>query len=352
MQTRISRIFGSYDLFAKSFPGLIFLIFLVTLLPEQDIVLGDSFRNSTVLVYGLLAIVFGFAIGQALHSVAVDIEKGFYSFGRAYYRLLKELRYYYSYLFSSIPDRFSSDGENVTKGAEISKYKIIISFLTIFGWVIMVIFTILNGEWTTLLSFLLGIAMSVVIEVQQPREWFYRVLNPHRQTFDMELQKDNELVRRYTDRYREIFDDKDLVDDDGFDQELMYMMTMSYLENIGSTRSRQFQATFSFCRSIWVVLVGYAIMYLLISAGLIEDLLNLIYILQSSEDAISYTPMILSWTSQRGVFIISVAMLSFALWFMEGEKQYKSLFTKYVMVDFITTTNNDIGIQSDDPYNF
>ncbi|WP_222918928.1 hypothetical protein [Natrinema sp. SYSU A 869] len=340
MATRISRIFGSYDLFAKSFPGVILLILTVTLLPVWEMNIETSLNNTTIVLYGILMAVFGFTIGQALHSVAVDIEKTVYAFGSFYYKIVIELMYFNSYARSALQSRlpWKKQDIDVTKGAKMSRVALVWAILFAIVTLYMVIYAIISREFTLMISVFSGYVLGVVIVSDRLRTWFYNVLNPHRRIFQQYLYKNDQLATRYLERYIDVFDsDGEIKEQD--DQYLIYMMTMSYLENIGSTRSRQFQATFSFCRSIWVILAWYAVVCVTISIGMIEKAVNLVYIIYPIDSSVSYTPMILNWTNSEGTFIIGLIMGILSLCFMEGERQYKYLFIKYLMVDFLTTTN-------------
>lgn len=84
---------------------------------------------------------------------------------------------------------------------------------------------------------------------------------------------------------------------------------------------------------MWVTLVVYSLIYLLVGFNLLP--LNLL--------GIEYRPLIRSIfdTDTNLVFVGLVCFMS-VFSFMEGERQYKSLFTDYVLADFITSTSENL----------
>lgn len=91
MPTRVTNVFGAYDLFAKSFPGTAFLLGFLSLLPSE--IFSADVPNSPLVISLLIVTIFllGFAFGEALHSVAVRIESFVHSVTKSYYKILNSL---------------------------------------------------------------------------------------------------------------------------------------------------------------------------------------------------------------------------------------------------------------------
>lgn len=353
MQTQISGIFGSYDLFAKAFPGTIFLLCAISLLPQQAFNFELAQSGALIAALTIFILVVGFAFGQVVHSTSVAVEKIFYWLSRKLFEKSTVIR-------SIFYDEY--DGKILIFGREMerSKYNLRIARVvdtTISTIVVVASFVIISIEQISAPlsdSFLAGIIIGGITGiailynltvVDFLRDWIGQTLIPHRRQFGVELsdienegKKENWLPRSFIDK----IDEKYQVEDgtkEGSAVDLLYTLVMSHLAHRSVGRARQFQAVFAFCRSMWVTMYIYSILFLFIGLG--KTNLRIYPSLQEQLTGLSnYSPIILSQAAgPNPLIVIAIAMFVTGFLFMEGERQYKSLFVDYVMADFLTMDN-------------
>ena len=353
MRTQIAGIFGSYDLFAKAFPGTIFLLCAISLLPQQAFNLELAQSGALIAALTIFVLVVGFAFGQALHSTAVTVEKAFYWLSRKSFEKSLTIRrvFYEEY-----------DGTISVFGREMERSKYSLSIArtidTIISLIVIAIsFMAINIEQISipfsddfLIGAVIGSVIGVVIiynltVVDFLRNWISQTLIPHRRQFGAELsntENQNKEERWLPRSFMAKVDNEYQTEDgtkDGSAVDLLYTLVMSHLAHRSIGRARQFQAVFAFCRSMWVTLYLYSILFLFV--GLNKTELRIYQPLQEQlAELLNYSPIILSQAGgPDSLMVIAVTMFATGLFFMEGERQYKSLFVDYVMADFLTIDN-------------
>lgn len=355
MQTRISGIFGSYDLFAKAFPGTVFLLCFISLLPQGAF--NYNLRQSGALFAALtlLIIVLGFVFGQAVHGMAVQVERGFYTVSKKYYSLVVVMKKVGAAIFEWILRKISREGysNDQGKGDTESQEKEDDEQQTLkwYDWIfligiitpifISVLILVRTGDWVTALLYLILYLIPTYTLIEYARKWVRQVLSPHRKLFEEDMNSNNglnnEMQAIFLHRMAQIYQIDGSVSDANL--HTLYTLTMSHLEYVGSGRARQFQAIFSFCRSMWVTMFIFSLLFIILSfSEVISKTFN-------GSGAITllanYSPLISDQLGgNKGLIIVGVSMFVMVFLFMEGERQYKSLFVDYVIADFITSTND------------
>ena len=375
MQPRVSSIFGSYDLFAKAFPGIVFFSLSVSLLPVPEVSQNIQSNGILLAVIALSVIIFGFVSGQALHAIAVRIEKIAFRTAKSYifyrttiYVLIKsmfgEIKYRILHILQESEKDEKGTDEEVTpqedndtdngislKEAYIGDkkdrsdefYGNTKEFLR--EWIVLLIYTILSLSPVFLVVFYIWIgelataAFTIGFIMFPPRNakiWFRETLYPHRELFDDKISENGHSVKKFKSYIQELYDVKP-----NECSEFTYKIVMSYYERITVGRTRQFQATFSFCRSMWVTLLLFSTIYLFISSPTLSELLPLI----DYETVFnwSYTPIIeLLLPNQTILNAVGFVMFLSVILFMEGERQNKKLFVEYIFIDLLTISEKEL----------
>ncbi|WP_157884829.1 hypothetical protein [Halorubrum aethiopicum] len=299
MPTRVASVLGSYDLFAKTIPGTLFFIALVSLSPSIPDVSLDGASLGVISILFIVTAVSGLIIGQALHSVAVAGETAGYKLTRIIHDSSTRARTSYWKNYQKMDPR--SPENTLSKEWPFIETELVLRrlFGQIYCWIV-----------------------NRVNEVVLPhRVWFKKRLrdefgegNEADGLYDwFKLQSRNQLKSM----------DMDLVEE----HEKIYRFVMSYLRFVNSGRARKFQATSSFCRSTWLTLLTFAIVYVIIILGNVEPI-------------IGYSPVIEPVLVEYG-YSIPVGLFTGTLLFMYSAGQYKKHFTEYIVVDFYNAVENN-----------
>lgn|GEM_PF-2708313 len=338
MRTGLSQIFDPYNLYAKAFPGIVFFILLLTILPKGSLsTIGGS--GSLIAALVLLIIVLGFVFGQAIHSISGFIESSVYMTLRAYYRL------YQTIIITTKVRIFGSESDsNQSQPEEISNiqwWRVIISLSSI------VISIIITGSFLVLVGFFTGLIISFIGPVERLRRWSRSVLTPHRDVFRERLSKKDDLADQFIETVSEHYE---FATEHSKDD--LYIAAMSRLEFEGAGRARLFQAIFSFSRSLWIILIFYAIIYIIIGWNIDPPDILPDTIEEGLLTISTYQPTISNVTnSQAGMVIIGLVMAATSLLFFRSEAKYKHLFVDYVLVDYLTLFSNKEGTNNNSDTN-
>ncbi len=350
MSARLPSSFGSYDLFAKAFPGIVFLLFAVLLLPQQAISSDFAQSGALVAAFVVFVLVFGFVFGQALHSMSVWTEKRFYAGSRSWFEASILISKVAHVIYDWITDQVGWERER----SQRESMTIRIVFVLAYTIVLFITYSVSSEEAQSVivrgifLGILLGLIATTFVYlalVDLVREWFSQTLIPHRRQFGTQM-SDSDTEEQDGVWLSDIFDDKvqDIYEfeysrEKKDDLDLVYTLTMSHLSRDGG-RAKQFQAVFAFCRSMWVTLLFYSIVYG--AFGLKYTTWNFVLAQWPPIDQlIHYRPIILSQVGGgNSLLTIGIMMFVISFLFMEGERQYKSLFVDYVMADFLTNSPN------------
>lgn len=343
MPTRLVDILGSYNLFAKSMPGILLLLGLSTLLPSGanlGFKIQSSFANFAALI--ISAVLLGFLLGEGVHIFGDTIERVVYWVGdwilRNVFRPLKvswdnfiERIDTHVISFDDLRDQWQAGQDSVDKAKEsfICKW-----LIWIVGWIPRRIAEFFRG----LISLIREGVWRLHSTFKQHRrlwansiEWNYTPDGDGR----WEEREKGELY----DRFARCFEKKFLIDirTDPDPDELMqyYPWMTSQLSIEDTTRAGRLQATYSFCRSMWVsfslLFVGYIVILWPILQGGDEPLYQAagLGLIASEglpvEDPVAFYPVIL------------IPLAITVLVFLIGVGKYKRHYVEYLMADFCTS---------------
>lgn len=276
-----------YSFFSVLLPGIVFILGLVPFLPSNTSI------GSIGSLLPILAI--GFALGQAVHTVAVAIEN---SSSRV--EDIKEMK-------------------NSSTGLKKCKF-------WFKQWFMAVPLNQLFGE-------------QYFNDTSHRSRWISE-LNPEKNNNRL----DTDICNSFYDLSRDTFPELELPDsrkdlfDDGDENklDLLYANVRSVVHIDGRGRSRSFQAIYSFCRSMWIVSISLFLLYALYS------ILSMVGVLTGS---VSYTSFIGTLGIRSAIlastsFIIAVG--SFKL-FRSAKNNYQEYYIQYLVSDFLILQNNKIA---------
>lgn len=236
MSAVLGRSLGSYDFYAKSLPGIFFILCLATLLPDFPVsTLEDLDTPSTILI--ISGLVFsGLVFGQFVHTLAEVIETSVYLFGK----LLSDRTYIRN-------KNLISHARNVEKEG------------------------VLNNET------LYGIYTNLHYLFKDHRTLFGQLLlfyfNPafrsdgYEQN-DVVYNKFREILMKKYDIDLELFENEHNISiGDTSNYEKLYPIIAANVAKNGGQRSSGFHSRYAFCRSMWVVLLLTSIFYISILIG-------------------------------------------------------------------------------------
>lgn len=198
----------------------------------------------------------------------------------------------------------------------------------------MVIFLLLGG-------FIVGRGIhSVAVYIEE--EW--ETIPTHRERFEDELVNptalNEETIRNFRDRTSEAFrlDEIDpyLKKDDGeYTSGDLYALTRSAIHIDGRGRSRTFQATYAFYRSMWIVTSVIGVLYYLYAFGKVFAVPGSLAGFTSHLGSSQIEPAFIG--------LIAVALCFLAHYFFRGSReQYQTFYIQYLITDFITINSSKI----------
>jgi len=311
MANRIVGVLESYDFFGKSIPGIVLLLGLSTLLPKIPI-LPTGEQNGTLTLATIttlaLALVFsGLVLGQAVHTIAVNIEKIFYRVGR-----WSQNRYYLHGPVVLTDER----RESRPRLDELFKFSR--------PWLIR-------------------------------RYWgIHDTFKSHRRLFENELgwYFDLSVERRKSnvpnvnyDVFRQCCKSEYDVDIARFDRTSdsrlltgsyeqlrhLYPMVTSKVTRHSGGRASGFQARYSFCRGMWVVVLFLLLAYLWV------------LFLPVPLRALNYEPVILTVLSAAELGVLILGLLIALIVFLDAAGDYKRNYIEYLIADF----NSAISVRNE-----
>lgn len=301
MPNRVANVLESYDFFGKSIPGIVALIGIATLLPGLPIAAfsdPNGKLNLTVLTALALTLVFsGLVLGQAVHTIADNTEK-------ALYRIGNWAGNQYFVRGPVIKEEQWKSHERLYK-----RYK----------WA---------RPWL------------------ERRYWgLHDIFKSHRRLFENQLgwyfdlsesARGSDGTNIIYDRFRECCSTEFGIDIARFDKtasrgiELngyieirqLYPMVTAVLSSRGSGRANGFQARYSFCRGMWVVLLLLLLAYLFVLFPVVPL------------EPFLYEPLVLQALSAAELGIVMWTMFLLSLAFMDASGDYKRYYIEYLISDF------------------
>ncbi|MGQ3721142.1 hypothetical protein [Natrialba aegyptia] len=283
-----------YSFFSVLLPGTVFILGVLPFLPSTTSV------GSIGVLLPVLAI--GFAVGQAVHTVAVAIENS-----SSKVEEIQEMR--------------------IEENSRPQEAK-----LWIQRWLVAGVLRQLFGEQ--------------YFEDTSHRKRFINELHPNESTEIL----DEEICESFYKVSRNAFpelqlpetSDNLLADGDNGVQNaekrlnLLYGNIRSVVHIDGRGRSRSFQAIYSFCRSMWIVSIGLFLIYALYS---------ILSILNIPSELVTYVSFIGTLNMNSAVlastaFIIAVG--SFKI-FNSAKQNYQQYYIQYLISDFLILQNDQIS---------
>lgn len=329
---RSTYFLNTYDIFGKSIPGGVLIGGIYYLVPFQ-ITLGNSANTQFDLILQVLtAGLIGLLIGEAIHSLANIVERVLRRIGRLIKKIANEAE------------------SNISSGVKYSNQKIfqlrqkkldsqtdiyLTSIITHIYYLVYLLFRLLKT-----------IATPGNILIYK----LYPALQPHRVLFTVWIKNnyggdqattwdltDDELLRdQFADACEDIYN-IEIVKKDPDNIVELYTMVTAIVNQSDTGLSQRFQDLYSFCRSMWVVLLIILLWFSL-----------LVY-----TSTFSYNPW---WMSeniqiivqnpekgfQSSVTILLFGLAAVTLLFLYASSKYKQIYIKYLISDVITIYRNKV----------
>lgn len=312
MVNQFLQLFGSYDLFGKAVPGAALLLGVWSLLPTSVLHMSPSFTgfdpiNFLALLITLLLL--GLMIGQGIHTFADSTEK---AFRWALLRLVEARQ------LLEISDVIV-ELDRLKPRKKEEEVIGISSFW--YDWHIGSVEWLRNRFW--------GLFDSFSSHRYLFAKWFqWNYEEERNRSFDNRWQSGEKdvLMEPFCRSFKETFEgDIRLYKIE--QSEMVYPLITTYLSGNNSEQYRQFQAIYSFCRSMWVVLLGLTIIYSFViyqPLGELGVLSSQPRIQQLPDTVETLTPMI---------------TFGMAMVFLNAAGTYKRHFVEYVIASFATARN-------------
>lgn len=297
MSNRVANVLGSYDFFGKSIPGVVLSLGVFSLSPGVSLQSVDGDGRLTIAVLTALALVAvftGLIVGQAVHTLADNAEKAVYAVGK--------------HVYNSYWKR--SDGRILGDDA-ISR------------WIARRYWGINDGlkSHRRLFQNRLG----RYFDPQEDRRQSDRddlALENFQQCCQSALGVN---VRRFDNSNT---DEVEYQKYDEFRQ--LYPVVTSTVDASAPTRAEGFQARYSFCRGMWVVLLGLAVAY----TAVLYSPASL------APAAVRYPPLVLDVLGPTQLGVVIWGSVALSLVFFDASGDYKVNYVEYLISDFCEVVRN------------
>ena len=316
MPVRLLSLFGSYDFFAKSLPGMLLVVGLFPLLKANSVPIPDLSQKIVVFVVILVVIwLIGTLLGEAVHSIAIHFEK-IAAWGGKTARNIKDY-------FSNItgfklphPTDFSS-----TQKHSISEHQDPIEHDSFF-----------LQKYQSLLSLLIGWYSGFYNWGTNRWNDIIYIAWGHRDIFETRLTTPASSSS-FTQQHLIDFVREEIDDSPPFNSDEIYTVIVSRLSLSQCERAFRFQSRYGFCRSMGVVLLLIGTAYLLTitypSAWWIPS-------------SFQYKPYLLDYFDQNinsVVWTISSLFIATSFLFFLASGDYKRRYIEYLLSEFYTVNN-------------
>lgn len=312
MDSAIIKYIGSYDFLGKSIPGAVLSVGIYLLLPPQSELLIDSPFVAIEIVSGLvILLIVGLMIGQDVHTLADNFEKSFLWIG---------IRLEHSYEFLKVI--ISNLGYNPFYTTIIYYRKRILIRREkgiLYDWIKSTDKWIRKRYWggyDALIGHRYLFGKSI--------EWNYAKYDDSRERNRRWLEREKGvLYDRFIFAYLKIYGE-DLRFEEPDKIATKYPLITTRLSNHDQLQHRNFQAIYSFCRSMWVV-------FLLLAINSALLVLNLFFFEGTYEPiGLLFIP---NWIS----YWIPVVLTAISLLFLDASGTYKRHFIEYMIAEFIVS---------------
>ncbi|WP_152422377.1 hypothetical protein [Halorubrum californiense] len=337
MPTRVAGVLGSYDFLGKSVPGIVLITGLASLFPGLPTQLLSQSQNGvtfTVLATIALILVFtGLVVGQAVHTLADNVEKILYWVGRETYN-----RYY---MDGFVREEFRENHPIF--------YLIGYCFYWPLNWLIL--------RW-------IRYAVRYIVESLTKSRWFIRrywgihdSFKSHRRLFEDELgwyfsdetKRLSSFPNISYEQFSQCCEDEfginlgklegvpanAVVTQKEIEYRQLYSMIASLVSTAEQGRANGFQARYSFCRGMWVVLLFMILAYLLTLFPPIVPA------------PLDYNPIVFELLNRDELGVVIAVMSVMVVIFVDAAGDYKRNFIEYLIADFCTVVRNRTGFSDD-----
>lgn len=315
MRSSLYQVFGSYDVFGKAIPGAVLMFGLVSFFQKSDLPGVFNQRLSNFAVILILVLLAGLMIGQAVHTLAVNIEKGFQWTARRPKRLFGLIRAWRNWDLRI---------ERLRKSGNYTNQRLSVRYM-------------FNG-WNN------------TVEWIRRRYWgVYDSLAGHRELFSKSIEwnfqpptssgrwkegERGELYELFVESFETVYD-IDIRKLSPSEIKKQYPLITAKLENSTQGNFRHFQAIYSFCRSMWVV-------FLILFAGYFDLVYTKIlfgnFIVESE-------PVLFTVLSSTAEALLPFVLLLTAGLFFDAAGTYKRHYVEYLIAAF--ATSQEISEDSD-----
>lgn len=318
MPVRLLSLFGSYDFFAKSLPGMLLVVGTFPLLKSGSIPTPDLSRKIIIFIVVLIIVwLLGTLLGEAVHTVAIYFEKVAAWSGKRL-RSLKDDLSKITGLKLPRPNeltvaqdqqRISSEGQ---RSQRINPFSLRIYFL-------------LRSIFIRVYTSVLNLANNLFHELKD-------IVWGHRSMFKTKLEAPT-TSSPFTQQYLVDFVRKELEDKPPHDIDAIYTVIVTKVSNSPSERAFRFQSRYGFCRSMGVVLFLIGITYLLVieypSSWWVPS-------------AFRYQPYLLEYfkaNTNNVVGMISILLIATSAIFFLASGNYKRRYIEYLMSELFVSNN-------------
>lgn len=319
MPTRVLSVFSSYELLGKSLPGMAFLLGLISISPNRFSSLPARFSQniaqSVILALAIIVaiVILGIFIGEAVHTMAVNIENTLGWVGRRY-------RGYTDFM----SDRriWQDRSEDKNRGDNGGPFSILpntpdsiedkYSERTPWG--------ILKYNWKR----------NVIAWSHKRIRGFRNLLMHHRVVFVSYIFRDSDYSR-----YAPTIDDETLREELGYrEREFVrffgnefqidelknaYPYAIGLIDEPGTSRALRFQAIYAFCRGMWVILLLMFVAYM--------------FIIVKEINIINYNPIVAKILQPEEFDVLTILVFLSMLSFMNSSGRYKRYFVQYLVIE-------------------
>lgn len=306
MSSPVLRLFGSYEFFGKAIPGAVAMLGLLMLLSPENFpeVFSGELLNIAALL--LILLISGLMAGEAVHTLAENIEKLFHWIAR-------RGKGAFTFIRAATDSSLNINTLRYTGGIEEKRLSV--------RWCL--------NSWNQILEWFRrrywGTYDSLVSHRQllgKGIEWNF---NPSDKTARWAEGEKGRMFEMFAEDYQSKFtnDIRKLTPNEIVNQ---YPLITGSLEAEDHQGFRHFQAIYSFCRSMWVLLFIYGVVFfdLVYTRVLFGDIL------------LVHTPIILEILTSDFERGLPILLFIGTILFFDAAGTYKRHFIEYLMAEFIT----------------
>lgn len=373
MPSRIFRIFGSYDFHGKAFPGIAFIIGVLSFLPVEWFVGWD---NSTIpshlVVFTIVLIVVilaGTLIGEAVYALAIYIEKMIAWIANRMKNILKIINNKEVFQSSEEDGEKRYELEDIEQDGQSTlpdnEEQIVRNRLErwIKNWKYGLLEWInkrLNGTRLALIRHRILFTSKIIRPLSHPHEgpkktsisdldgvqqYLVRTVEDefaviHREEFEENLYKIDKIGNDFLNDITNVGEDE--YEDDQLlrrrDVKSVYPVVTSLLTLNDITRPDEFQVRYSLCRSMWVVLLLLIISYISLLLPTLPRL--------SWATITVPNPLILIHGEELIWQKVIPLLTIFMVFFVASAGRYKKYYVEYLMIGYYIARNQARDLQA------